>query len=165
MRSALFCIAIWIWPVLSHGTQDFIAPWREVSVVAAVEGVVVRGEAKVDNNKITLLSLEVKGRKIIVPPSEYIDLSFPQLHTFRILYTPKNGKEPWSAGLAFYYGDPKQATDDADLNHAMFGFSEMKYEQRWTRERIATDAWQHYQKLPGQSVEKMGVERVIGSVK
>jgi hypothetical protein len=165
MRTALFCIAISAWPALSHGTQEFIAPWSEVAVVATVEGVPVRGEAKAQNNRITLLSLEVKGQKIVVPPSEYADLIFPQLHTFRIVYIPTNGKETWSAGITFYYGDPRQATDDSDLNDAKFGFSETKYELRWTRERISPDTWQHYQKVPGQAAEKMGVERAIGSVK
>jgi hypothetical protein len=165
MRRALLCIAVLFSPVVSHGTQDLIAPWTEVSVVATVDGVLVRGEAKTHNDKITLLSMEVKGRKIIVPVSEYADIRFPQLHTFKIIYSPKDAKEPWGAAIALYYGDTTNATDNSDLNDAVFGFSDNKYEQRWTRERVSADTWQHYRKLPGESVEKMGVERVIGSVK
>jgi hypothetical protein len=165
MRAALLCIAIWAWPLLAHGTQDLIAPWHEVSVVAMVDGVLVKAEAKAHDNKITVLSLELGGRKIIVPPSEYHDLTFPQLHTFRIVYNPKDDKHPWGAGIRFHYGDTKHALDNSDLNDVTFGFSETRYELRWTRERVSADTWQHYQKVPGQPIEKMGVERFIGSVK
>lgn len=68
-------------------------------------------------------------------------------------------------GIAFHYGDTKHALDNSDLNDVSFGFSEAKYKLRWIRERVSVDTWQHYQKLPGQPVEKMGVESTVGSVK
>jgi len=165
MRLVLLCTVVLLLPVVSHGTQDLVAPWTEVSVVATIDGVAVRAEAKTTNNKLTVLSFEVKGHKIIVPPADYLDIEFPHLHTFKIIYGQKSAKESLGAGLALHYGDLAHATGNSDLNDAVFIFSETKYERRWTRERVSTETWQHYQKLPGQPVEKMGVESFVGSVK
>src|ERR1051325_1603726 len=155
MRVAIFCIVAWLWPVFSYGTQEFSAPWNEVVVAATVEGVAVRAEAKVEKEKITYISLHVKGRHLIVPSSEYSELTHPHLNTFQITYIPSNGKEPWAVGVEILYGSPENIADKSELNIATFGFSETAYSQRWTRERVSSDTWQHYRKLPGQAIETM----------
>jgi hypothetical protein len=165
MRVVIFCIAAGLYPIFSYGTQEFSASWNEVSVVATVEGVAVRAEAKAEKDRITHISLHVKGRQIVVPSSEYSGLTYPHLNTFQITYIPTDGKEPWAVGIDILYGDPAGITDKSELNIATFGFSETAYSQRWTRERISSDTWQHYRKLPGQPIETMGRERMIGSVK
>lgn len=171
-----FAICVWLailFMPTAHANVDLIPPGQttiaggQVTINALVENESVVCNANLTAERILSIFIDWKGHRLTVPVSEFGDLSQPQIESLQLTYGyprifvgTKARPEPQIQVRLKY--DPLLSNEkQSEFREASFIFFDGKYVERWTRELMGIDKWQHTRKQLGMPVGQAGVESVI----
>ena len=165
-RLVLFLLSV-AFSSVACANVDLLAPGTttirgdEVTIKATVESVPVMCVAKINRQGISAISFEIEGQTIVVPNAEFRDLSNPQIESVQLLYGGDKGSQKPLIFLKLNFGPVKLNGNEPEFNQATFHFTNGQYTERWTRELVGPDRWQHRRKPVGKPDQPAGTESVL----
>ena len=134
----------------AYAMLDIPAEWDSVTAGTRINRIPVKVFAKATSERLTALSVNVRGKSVRVPLVEFVGLMSPRLRTLRIVVPDVGSPDTPTFFVEVEFGTEGWVGVQRESSTAQFYFNGLRYEGRHVSRRRPEGGWQHEFKEPGK---------------